>query len=101
MGEGVPLIARAVGGRILGPRPGKAIVTFWQGIVEIILRVISIVSRIASFSSLTPSLDPWQKILAKTISTSRLLIKKQFSMGLYTISLQIYLHVHVSLVCNV
>ena len=44
MGEKVPLIGRAVGGRVLGPRPGKAIVTFWQGIVEIILRVVVMVS---------------------------------------------------------
>ena len=43
MGEKVPLIARAVGGRVLGPRPGIAIVTFWQGIVEIILRGIVLV----------------------------------------------------------
>lgn len=44
MGEKVPLIARAVGGKVLGPRPGRAIVTFWQGVVEIILRVVIVVS---------------------------------------------------------
>lgn len=44
MGEKVPLIARAVGGKVLGPRPGKAIVTFWQGRVEILLRVVITVS---------------------------------------------------------
>lgn len=44
MGEKIPLIARAVGGKVLGPRPGRAIVSFWQGIVEIILRVVVAVS---------------------------------------------------------
>ena len=29
---------------VLGPRPGLIIVKFWQGVVEIILRVIVIVS---------------------------------------------------------
>lgn len=48
MGEKVPLIARAVGGKVLGPRPGKAIVSFWQGIVEIILRAAIAVSGAGS-----------------------------------------------------
>ena len=43
-GERVPLIARAVGGRVLGPRPGLAIVSFWQGIVEVVLRSVALVS---------------------------------------------------------
>ena len=42
-GEKLPLLARAVGGRVLGPRPGKAIVSFWQGIVEIVLRSVALV----------------------------------------------------------
>ena len=43
-GERVPLVARAVGGRVLGPRPGLAIVSFWQGIVEVVLRSVALVS---------------------------------------------------------
>ena len=44
MGEKLPLIARAIGGKVIGPRPGKAIISFWQGIVEIILRAVVTVS---------------------------------------------------------
>ena len=33
-----------VGRKVLGPHPGLAIVKFWQGVVEIILRVITLVS---------------------------------------------------------
>lgn len=33
-----------VGRKVLGPRPGLAIVSFWQGIVEIALRVATVVS---------------------------------------------------------
>ncbi len=43
-GERIPLLARIGGSRVLGPRPGKAIVSFWQGIVEIVLRAIAVVS---------------------------------------------------------
>ena len=45
MGERAPLLARAVGGKVLGPRPGLAIVSFWQGILEIILRALALVSH--------------------------------------------------------
>ena len=31
-------MAAAIAGEVLGPRPGKAIVSFWQGGVEIGLR---------------------------------------------------------------
>ncbi|XP_064393595.1 uncharacterized protein LOC135341057 isoform X2 [Halichondria panicea] len=41
--ERVPLLARVAGSRVIGPRPGKAIVSFWQGIIEIILRAIATV----------------------------------------------------------
>lgn len=34
-------MAEAVAGKVLGPRPGKAIVSFWQGDVEILLRCLS------------------------------------------------------------
>ena len=30
---------------VLGPRPGLVICKFWQGIVEIVLRIIVMVSR--------------------------------------------------------
>ena len=33
-----------VGRKVLGPRPGLAVVSFWQGIVEIALRVATVVS---------------------------------------------------------
>ena len=36
----------AAAGAVLGPRPGLAIVSFSQGIVEIILRVVAIVVSI-------------------------------------------------------
>jgi hypothetical protein len=29
---------------VMGPRPGLAIVRFWQGVVEIVLRILWIVS---------------------------------------------------------
>lgn len=29
---------------VMGPRPGLAIVKFWQGVVEIVLRILVIVS---------------------------------------------------------
>ena len=48
-GERVPLIARAVGGRVLGPRPGLAIVSFWQGIVEVVLRSVALVSILINY----------------------------------------------------
>ncbi len=48
MGEKIPLIARAVGGKIVGPRPGRAIISFWQGVLEIILRVVVSVSPLYS-----------------------------------------------------
>lgn len=34
----------AAAATVMGPRPGLAIVKFWQGVVEIVLRVITIVS---------------------------------------------------------
>ncbi len=49
-GERVPLLARVAGRRVLGPKPGRAIVTFWQGIVEIVLRAIALVSNIIMIS---------------------------------------------------
>ena len=45
MGERAPLLAKAVGGKVLGPRPGLAIVSFWQGILEIVLRALALVSH--------------------------------------------------------
>ena len=30
--------------KVMGPRPGLAILKFWQGVVEIVLRIITIVS---------------------------------------------------------
>ena len=45
-GERIPLLARVAGGRVLGPRPGMAIVSFWQGIVEIVLRAVALVSGV-------------------------------------------------------
>ena len=45
MGERAPLLARAVGGKVLGPRPGLAILSFWQGILEIVLRTLALVSH--------------------------------------------------------
>ena len=45
MGERAPLLAKAVGGKVLGPRPGLAIVSFWQGILEIVLRTLALVSH--------------------------------------------------------
>ena len=38
-------MAKAVGGKVLGPRPGLAIVSFWQGILEIVLRALALVSH--------------------------------------------------------
>ena len=40
-------MADAVASEALGPRPGIAIVSFWQGIVEIVLRVVTAVSFVA------------------------------------------------------
>ncbi len=37
-------MATAAAGQLKGPRPGLAIVSFWQGIIEIGLRIASIVS---------------------------------------------------------
>ena len=34
-------MAEAVAAKVLGPRPGKAIVSFWQGRVEIFLRFLA------------------------------------------------------------
>ena len=48
-GEKIPLLARVAGGRVLGPRPGMAIVSFWQGIVEIVLRAVALVSGTSCF----------------------------------------------------
>ncbi len=36
-------MAQAVAGAVLGPRPGKAICSFCQGRVEILLRIIAVV----------------------------------------------------------
>ena len=36
----------AVAGEVLGPRPGLAIVSFSQGIVEVLLRVVATVVSI-------------------------------------------------------
>ena len=38
-------MAAAVAGEILGPRPGRAICSFWQGGVEMALRIIAPVVR--------------------------------------------------------
>jgi len=35
------IMADAVAAKVLGPRPGKAIVSFWQGRVEILLRFLA------------------------------------------------------------
>ena len=35
-------MAAAVAGEVLGPRPGMAIVSFWQGRVEIVARTVAI-----------------------------------------------------------
>ena len=34
-------MATAIAGQVLGPRPGRAICSFWQGVVEINLRIIA------------------------------------------------------------
>ena len=34
-------MAEAVAGAVLGPRPGWAICSFWQGKVEIVLRILA------------------------------------------------------------
>ena len=39
-------MAAAVAGEILGPRPGRAICSFWQGGMEMALRIIAPVVRI-------------------------------------------------------
>ena len=57
MGERAPLLARAVGGRVLGPRPGLAILSFWQGILEIVLRTLALVSPVNRLDGLVWS-DP-------------------------------------------
>jgi len=33
-------MAAAVAGEVLGPRPGKAICSFWQGTLEIVLWIL-------------------------------------------------------------
>lgn len=38
-------MAAAVAGEILGPRPGRAICSFWQGGMEMTLRIIAPVVR--------------------------------------------------------
>ena len=43
----------AVAGEVLGPRPGLAVVSFSQGIVEIILRVVA---TVVSFNIGSPDL---------------------------------------------
>ena len=50
-------MAEAVAGKVLGPRPGKAIVSFWQGDVEILLRCLSTgvsVAQCARNTSIAP-----------------------------------------------
>ena len=59
MGERAPLLAKAVGGRVLGPRPGLAIVSFWQGILEIILRALALVSHWTLYTVATGYLTRW------------------------------------------
>ena len=39
-------MAAAVAGEVLGPRPGKAICSFWQGTLEIVLWIATILVSI-------------------------------------------------------
>lgn len=38
-------MSSGVGGKVLGPRPGKAACSFKEGIVEIVLRIVNGVSN--------------------------------------------------------
>ncbi len=50
-------MAEAVAGEVLGPRPGLAIVSFWQGIVEIGLRAAAAVVSFSKLENAQP--DPY------------------------------------------
>ena len=56
MSERTDLLERyAAEGQGLGARPGVAILSFWQGVFEIVYRIVALVSPNISL----PSLAPW------------------------------------------
>ena len=48
MADAVSGASKAVAMRLFGPQPSITIVTFWQGIVEIVLRGVSVVSSVTA-----------------------------------------------------
>ena len=55
MSERTDLLERyAAEGQGLGVRPGVAILSFWQGVFEIVYRIVALVSPNISLPSLTP-----------------------------------------------
>ena len=78
MGERAPLLARAVGGKVLGPRPGLAIVSFWQGILEIVLRTLALVSDTAFYYLHYEGLICVKGLARQTSSYDRLVSKKLY-----------------------
>ena len=50
MADAVSGASKAVAMSLFGPQPSITIVTFWQGIVEIVLRGVSVVSSVSTAS---------------------------------------------------